>query len=57
VDFVVTVTVEQLKIVELIVLSIVVFVMNLQQVIGTKAESAFSTAALLSIQQKDDSFR
>ena len=46
-DFVVTVTVKQLKIAELVVLSISVLVMNLQQVIGTKAEATLTTPALL----------
>jgi len=60
VDFIVTMTVEQLKIAELIVGcplgAISIDVVNLQQIIGAKAESALGTFALLSIQQKDNSF-
>ena len=56
-DFIVTMTVEQLQIAELIILSISVDVMDFQEVIGTKTKSAFTTSALLSIEQEDDSFR
>jgi hypothetical protein len=50
VDFIVTMTVEQLKIRESVILSISVLVVDFQQVIGTKAESALTTSALLPIQ-------
>jgi hypothetical protein len=57
VGFIVRMTVEQLQIGELVVLSISVLVMHFQQVIGAKAKAALTTSVLLSLQQENDSGR